>query len=158
MKKGVLSAVSMLTGVVAGAGIAGKVQGVKLKKAEDMSGKHLKLFLMMNQWIKAKQEGKKLSTYFDNNGYKRIAIYGMSYVGETLMCELKDTGIEVAYGIDQNADSIFVDIDVVTMEDTLDEVDVVVVTAITFFEEIEDKLKGKLNCTIISLEDILYEV
>ena len=113
---------------------------------------------MMNQWVKIKQEGKNLSTYFENKGYKRIAIYGMSYAGETLVDELKDTGIEVVYGIDQNADSIFADIDIVTMDDTLEDVDAVVVTAITFFGEIEEKLHGKLNCSIISLEDILYEV
>ncbi len=158
MKKGVMSAISMLMGATAGAGVVGKVQGDKLKITKDMSAKHLKLFLMMNQWVKVKQEGKNLSTYFENKGYKRIAIYGMSYAGETLVDELKDTGIEVVYGIDQNADSIFADIDIVTMDDTLEEVDAVVVTAITFFGEIEEKLSGKLNCSIISLEDILYEV
>lgn len=158
MKKGVMSAISMLMGATAGAGVVGKVQGDKLKKTRDMSAKHLKLFLMMNQWVKIKQEGKNLSTYFENKGYKRIAIYGMSYAGETLVDELKDTGIEVVYGIDQNADSIFADIDIVTMDDTLEDVDAVVVTAITFFGEIEEKLHGKLNCSIISLEDILYEV
>lgn len=158
MKKGVMSVISMLMGATAGAGVVGKVQGDKLKKTKDMSAKHLKLFLMMNQWVKVKQEGKNLSSYFENKGYKRIAIYGMSYAGETLIDELKDTGIEVVYGIDQNADSIFADIDIVTMDDTLEEVDAVVVTAITFFGEIEEKLNGKLNCSIISLEDILYEV
>ena len=82
----------------------------------------------------------------------------MSYVGETLIEELKGSNVEVAYGIDQNADSIYADVDIVTMEENLDEVDVIVVTAITFFDEIEEKLSGKVNCPIISLEDILYEV
>ena len=44
------------------------------------------------------------------------------------------------------------------MEDELEPVDAVVVTAITFFNEIEQKLSKKLDCEIISLEDILYEV
>lgn len=62
------------------------------------------------------------------------------------------------YGIDKNADSIYADIDVLTVEDDLESVDVVVVTAITFFDEIEEKLSEKMDCPIISLEDILYEI
>ena len=61
-------------------------------------------------------------------------------------------------GIDQKADSIYSDVDIVTMADSLEEVDAVVVTAITFFDEIEEQLSGKLDCPVISLEDILYEV
>ena len=44
------------------------------------------------------------------------------------------------------------------MEDDLAVVDSVVVTAITFFDEIEEQLLQKMDCPILSLEDILYEV
>lgn len=158
MKKGVVSVLSMLVGVVAGAGTIGKFKGDKLNRAQKMSSKHLALFLMMNQWVKVKQEGKNLSKYFEDNGYKRIAIYGMSYAGETLVDELKNTNIEVIYGIDKRADSLYADIDIISIDDSLEEVDAVVVTAITFFDEIEEKLTEKLDCPIISLEDVLYEV
>lgn len=158
MKKGVVSAVSMLAGAIAGAGAIGKVEGDRVNKIQKMSDKHFSLFMMMNQWVKVKQEGKNLSTYFTNNGYKKIAIYGMSFAGETLTDELRGSEIEIAYGIDQNAASIYSDVEIVSFEDTLDEVDAVVVTAITFFDEIEEKLSQKLDCPIISLEDILYEV
>ena len=113
---------------------------------------------MMNQWVKVKQEGKNLASYFEKYGYKKIAVYGMSYAGETLISELKETDITIAYGIDKNAASIYVDVDVLSMEDNLEPVDAVVVTAITFFDEIEEKLSEKMDCPIISLEDILYEV
>ncbi len=158
MKKGVVSVLSMLVGVVVGAGTIGKLKGDKLNRAQKMSNKHLNLFLMMNQWVKVKQEGKNLSKYFEDNGYKRIAIYGMSYAGETLVDELKNTNIGVIYGIDKRADSLYADIDIISIDDSLEEVDAVVVTAITFFDEIEEKLTEKLDCPIISLEDVLYEV
>ena len=58
MKNGVLSFVSVLTGAVLGAGVMGKIKGKSVKKAEKMSGKHLALFLMMNQWVKIKQDRK----------------------------------------------------------------------------------------------------
>lgn len=74
------------------------------------------------------------------------------------MHELKDTKIQVLYGIDQNAKDVYVDIDILTMDDEFPCVDAVVVTAITYFDEIEEKLLGKVECPVISLEDILYEV
>lgn len=158
MKKGVIGALSLVAGGAIGAIGAGKAAGAKINAGYQMSDKHLALFLMMNQWVKVKQEGKNLASYFEQNGFKRIAIYGMSYVGETLMDELKDTNIKVVYGIDQKAETIYADVDVVTLEEHLEEVDAVVVTAITFFDEIEEKLSDKLDCPILSLEDILYEV
>lgn len=158
MKKGLISVISALTGAAVGAGAAGKATVGETNKARALSDKHLALFLMMNQWVKVKQGGKNLADYFEKNKYRKIAVYGMSYAGETLIDELKDTGIEVAYGIDQKADAIYADVDIVSAEDALEDVDAVVVTAITFFDEIAEKLSGKLGCPIISLEDILYEV
>lgn len=158
MKKAVISVLSVLTGAALGVGVVGKVSSDKTQKAVSMSDKHLALFLMMNQWVKVKQQGKSPVLYFERNGYKKIAIYGMSYAGETLIEELRNTDIEVAYGIDKNADSIYSDADVVSINAALDSVDAVVVTAITYFDEIEEVLSSKINCPIISLEDVLYEV
>lgn len=147
-----------LAGTAAGAGAAGRRAGKAAAKAKEMSDKHLALYLMMNQWVKVKQEGKNLAEYFERNGYRRIAVYGMSYAGETLTEELEGTGIEVAYGIDQRAESLYLDLEVSTMEGELKEVDAVVVTAVTFYEEIAEQLGERLACPVLSLEDILYEV
>ncbi len=162
MKKGIIGVLSLLTGAAVGAAAgavsAGKNAGEKINSRQELADKHLALYLMMNQWVKVKQEGKNLSSYFEKNGYKKIAIYGMNYVGETLLEELKGTGVEVAYAIDKNAERIYADIDVYTPDDDLGQVDAVVVTAITFFDEIEELLSDKTDCPAISLEDVLYEV
>ncbi len=157
MKKGLAFALSTLAGAALGAGAVEKMKRDRLDEVQELSGRHLALFLMMNQWVKVKQNGINLSLYFEKNNYKKIAIYGMSYVGETLLDELKGTGIEVAYGIDRNAESIYADVDIVTMSDDLQPVDAVVVTAITFYDEIEAQLSQRLDCPIISLEDMLQE-
>lgn len=128
------------------------------EKKTTLADKHLALFQMMNQWVKVKQEGKNLASSLEQKGYKKIAIYGLSYAGETLIRELQGTNVQIAYGIDRNADSICVDIDIVTMEEKLSEVDAVVVTAISYFQEIKNKLIEKIKCPVISLEDILYEL
>lgn len=158
MKKGIISVLSALTGAAIGAGVTEKMKRESLNKANHYGTKHLEMFLMMNQWVRIKQKGGNLASYFEEIGCKKIAIYGMGYAGETLIEELKGTDIEIAYGIDQKADSIFSDIDIVSPDDLMDDVDAIVVTAITFFDEIEEKLSQKVNCPIWSLEDILYEM
>lgn len=158
MKKGILGILSFLAGAAGGAIGIKRMEDVKVRKARGYADKHLALFLMMNQWVKVKQEGKNLVAYFENNGYKRIAIYGMSYAGETLLEELKESEVQVVYGIDKRADGIYANLDVITIDEPLNKVDAIVVTAITFFDEIESLLSEKIDCPIISLEDILYDI
>ena len=40
----------------------------------------------------------------------------------------------------------------------MDDVDAVVVTAVYFFDEVEEELEKIFDCPIISLEDIVQEV
>lgn len=162
MKKGIIVVVSTLSGMVVGATVGtiglGKLIGSRISSELDASNKYSELFLLMNHWVKIKQKGKNLSSYFEKNGYKKVAIYGMNHAGMVLLDELRNTEVQVAYGIDKNADNVYADIDVFTVEEPLDKVDVVVVTAITYFNEIENQLKDKMDCPIISLKDVLYEV
>lgn len=158
MKKGVIGVASALAGATAGAVGIGKVMGDKVNDWKNMSDKHFALFLLMNQWVKVKQEGKNLADYFKREGYKEIAIYGMSYAGETLVNELQGSDVKIKYGIDRKANAIYADFDVVSPDNELDNVDAIVVTSITFFDEIEEMLSGKVDCAILSLEDILYDI
>lgn len=158
MKKVTIGVLSTLIGAIAGASTLGIKMNKSLDEKQSMSNKHFALFKMMNQWVKVKQEGKNLSAYFERNGYKNIAIYGMSFAGETLVYELQNTQTKVLYGIDKNAKSLYLDIDIIEPEDEMGEADAIVVTAITFFDEIKEMLNEKIQCPVISLEDILYNV
>jgi len=129
----------------------------KLIAEQEMSNKHLSLFLMMNKWVRINQEGKKISLYFEKNGYKKIAIYGMSYAGKTLLNELKETAIQVRYAIDKNLCNSEGGVTICSIEDNLEDVDAIIVTAITYFDEIRDELEDKVQCPIISLESVIYE-
>jgi lactate dehydrogenase-like 2-hydroxyacid dehydrogenase len=130
----------------------------KNNKLEQKSDRYRSLFMMMCSWVRIKQDGKSICSYFNRHKYKNIAIYGMSHVGELLLDELKDSDVKVAYGIDRNRSYNYIDIDVCSPEDSLKEVDAIVVTAITSFDEIKSKLSTKVSCPIISLEKILFEV
>lgn len=130
----------------------------QIRKLREESSKHLDLYMLMNDWVRVKQKGSKVSQYFEDNGYKRIAIYGMNYVGETLVNELKNTNIEVVVGIDKNANNMSSDVKLVTVDEFKEEIDAVIVTPITFFDIIAENLENKVKCPIISIEDVIYEV
>lgn len=158
MKKIVSILAAAIAGGAAGVGVTGWNMMKAVETQREASSKHLRLFKMMNRWVEVKQEGKNLSDYFVKNGYRKIAVYGMHYAGERLVEELADSDIEIICGIDRNIKDSDTIIDVITIEDKIPEVDAVVVTAITFFDEIEQQLSGKAACPVISLEDILYDV
>ena len=158
MKKGIIGILSGIAGIAAGAGTAGRGLGKQLNKQSELSQKHLALYMLMNQWVQVKQDGKSLDSYFEKYEYKKIAVYGMNFVGQTLCKELEGSHIQISYAIDKNAENIYADFDVVTLEDNLEDVDAVIVTPIYYFDEIEEQLASKMSCPIISMEDILYEV
>lgn len=158
MRKGIIGLVSTVTGIVIGAVSAGNVTAKERKRIQKMSDKHLALFMMMDRWVEIKQEGKNLAEYFLKEGYKTIAIYGMHYAGERLYTELKNSEIEVKYGIDKSAETLYSELELYHPDSDLEKVDAVVVTPIFFFNEIKKEYEDKFGCPMISLEDILYEL
>lgn len=147
-----------LSGVALGAVGASYVLEKERARQQELAEKHLALFVMMCDWMRRKQEGISMGAYLKDQGYKSVAVYGMSYAGERVLDELRDNGIEVAYAIDRKVDAMYADVEICSPEDELAEVDAVIVTAITFFDEIEEKLSAKLDCPILSLDDIIYEM
>lgn len=157
MKKRIITA---LIAALAGASAltTGTILSKKIAERDEGAKKVHELYMAFDRWLQIRQEGKSLTEYFQQHNYKSVAIYGMKELGERLYDELNGSGIMIPYIIDRNADEIYADVDVVKPDDRLEPVDVIVVTAITFFDEIEKMLSKKVSCPIISLEDILYEL
>lgn len=130
----------------------------KTNSNSDLADKHLQMFLLANYWIGIKQEGKSVAEYLKKRGINEIAVYGMSYLGETLIEELSDTDIKIKYGIDKSADDIYAEIQVVKPIEDLEKVDAVIVTSVAYYKEILEELSLKIDCPIISLETIISEM
>lgn len=131
----------------------------KLQKAEILSRKHWEMVKMYDRWITVKQRGRSVADYLTEQGYHSVAIYGMGVVGETLYDELKNTDVSVKYAIDKNAPKMFHDeIEVVSPDDELGKVDLIIVTSNFYFYEIEAGLREKTDMKIANFEDLLYEV
>lgn len=160
MRKGISKAISVLVGgaagAVAGGTAIGKMMGKNAREKDEVFRKVLSYYFLYNQWLSIRQQGKSLVDYFEKNGYKTVAIYGLKELGERLYDELKDSGIAVKYIIDKNADVLFADVDVVTPDDELEPVDVIVVTAVYYFNDIEEMLYERVDYPVVSLEDIIY--
>lgn len=127
-------------------------------KSKEQCVKLNEFYNILLRWIQVHQEGKQLTTFFRNNGYKTVAIYGMKEIGQALVDELENTDIEVKYGIDRDAPNIYVGLDLYTPDEKLPEVDVVVITAVHYFSEIKTNLENRMNSAIVSIEDVVWEI
>lgn len=135
-----------------------KLQQNCINNWKRQANKNRGLFLLMNQWVNLKQDEKKIEEYFIQKNLKRIAVYGMGYVGKRLVKELKHSEIDVVYGIDRNAADIFSEIELVTMDDDFEDIDAVVVTLVDEYDTVCDMLSQKVKCPVIAIEDIVNEV
>ncbi|MEF9997862.1 MAG: hypothetical protein RR717_02185 [Lachnospiraceae bacterium] len=157
-KKGLSSIITMIIGAIGGYFAGGMLNKGAVERASSELEKFKDYFLFMNQWLMLRNDGQSLKEYFEHHGYKKIAIYGFAEMGNRLYEELEDTDIEVLYAIDQNADTMYADIQVVTLEQELKKVDAVVITALRSFDAIADQIRPRLNCDLISLEEVVYEL
>lgn len=130
----------------------------KYRKAKENEEKYFELFSLMSRWVLLKQQGKSPADYLEKCGYRRIAVYGMSQVGQALLKDLEGSSVEVAYAIDQNADWLFADCRVVKIGDKLEAVDAVIVTPIYYYESIKSELSKKMSCPILSIRDVINEL
>lgn len=117
------------------------------------------LFHCAEEWLKLKIQGYHVEDYLIRHNYSEIAIYGTGYLGQDLIDELEDTSISIKYGIDRDAELCWASFPIVKPEEIsecdFDDVDVIIVTAIPYYEEIKEQLSQKVKCPIISLIEVI---
>lgn len=114
---------------------------------------------VVNNWCMCITEGKDISIWLERHNYKKIAIYGMGICGEILYKQLsKNSQISVLYGIDRKKDIKIEGIDIWTLDDELQRVDIVIVTAIASFEGIKADIENKCRCKVICLDYLIDEM
>lgn len=115
------------------------------------------LINLLADWLKLKREGKNLGKYFEDNYIKKVAIYGLGNLGQEVYWELSNLkDIKVLYGIDKNAKTLNIDgLKIISLDETLEEVDAVIVTPLQYYNEIEESLNEKGIKNVISIGDIV---
>lgn len=147
-----------VSGAVAGAAIVKKTFAKVIIAKDDDAEKFKVFFQMLNKWLLLKQQNKNIADYFIRRNYKKIAIYGMGQLGETLFQELVRSGVEVVFGIDRNKEHLDCGIDLYFPEEKMPHADVIIVTAVTYYSEIVWSLGRQVECPIESLENIIAEL
>ena len=133
-----------------------RISNKEVMRARNSANKNGDLLKIAIKWIR---DGQKIEQYIEEKGYKRIAVYGMSYLGDCLVDTLWKKEINVVCGIDRNADRLYNPyVPIYKMENDFPMSDVIIVTALVSYQQIKQDLQTKLgqDIDIISLEDILY--
>ena len=128
------------------------------KKEKKTLEKYANYYFLLDFWLKSMEQGKKISSFFENRKYKSISIYGMASLGEHLKKQLEED-ILVLYSIDRNVIT-YNGKDYGLQEDIekLPRPDVIVVTPVMEYKEIKENLEKVVDTDIISLEEVVLSL
>ena len=156
MKKFVIGLMAGILGV--GLGIAGSnyFYGKIIREKAEKINKFKGYYNILNKWFALKSAGEKVENYFIKRGYEQIAIYGMGELGSRLVEELKDSKVQVVYGIDSKPATAYGEVIVYGIEEELPSADIIVVTPTFAFEDIRQNLEQVTDIPVVSLEDVIF--
>ena len=112
---------------------------------------------ILSQWFCNKSEGKTMELFFEEKGFKRVAIYGAGDLGLKLYKEIGSMGVVVTCFIDNAFKGKLIDnIKVLRLEDlNCNEADMVIVTPTYDFESIRSELGIRGFYSIVSLDEVI---
>ena len=114
-------------------------------------------YYLAERWITIYEEGKSLESILEERHIKTVAVYGLGALGRHVVTQLKGSRVKVANVIDQAVKGHWQDVEVMPLKEHISDVDAIIVTVINDMDVIERNLKRYTKCTVISLEELLYE-
>lgn len=121
-------------------------------------------YCTVHEMMYKKLEGRKLSHFFEWNGYETSALCCLSSLGLLYLEWAKEEGVSPEFAIDKRPPEVFerADIQVIAPRDiqAAPEVDVYIIAHVYYFNEIADSLieQGVPEERIVSLNDILFSI
>ncbi|HCL4438287.1 TPA: glycosyl transferase [Clostridium botulinum] len=113
-------------------------------------------FFMLTWMEKILKDEIDMRVVFSN---KKVAIYGLGYIGRLLIKQCLKNNVKIKCIIDNGiTEKSFENIEVIKSSTLPEkEIELIVVTPIMSFEDIKSDLKKYVSSQIVSLEDIIYE-
>ena len=142
----------------------GAVTGTRRASAGQDPGAHdtkkyAAYYRLAASWLLLRNDGRSMAEYFADHQYRRVAVFGLGRLGMCLLSELRDSGVEVRYGIDRNAEHFsYLDLEVVPPDGPFEAVDAVVVTPFFECERLVLDLEYRTSAKVVSLEDIVLSL
>lgn len=113
---------------------------------------------LQRKYFEAYRGGMDVALQLRQIGYKNCAIYGFAAIGEWIVQDLEKGNFIVKYIIDQRAEILNekgYKYKIVDLSSKLEPVDVIIITPIYSMNIIKKSLKDKIQCSIISIEDLM---
>lgn len=130
-----------------------------IHKKDVRLNKFVQYFGLLDRWLWLKLQNKNIKVFFEQNHYRRIAIYGIGEVGNRLYEELcRTSDIQIAYAIDAAPGKGHSQLRVYTPEEPLPPVDAVIVSVDFLFPEIKPMLEEKVSCPVLSIDDVIFNI
>ncbi|QHQ60685.1 glycosyltransferase [Anaerocolumna sedimenticola] len=116
-------------------------------------------YYTINKWLNLIEKGLRIDQYLISKGYKNIAIYGLGELGRHIYNGFRDSEIIIDYAIDKlKGNYSDININVYSLEEKLKPVDVIIVSVIYNFKQIEKELQKKITCPILSFDSIIDDM
>ncbi len=129
---------------------------LKIEKQKRLIERDNRIMSLYERWVVNFSRGEDIIKFLKDNKFQSIAVYGYGTLGRALIEVVKNGGLCVDYIIEANNLKYNSSIGrFVAPESELSQVDAVIVTAINDYYEIAKRLKEKIKCPILSLEDIM---
>ena len=110
---------------------------------------------LLKMWLRA-SGGSALERYLRDRGASRIAIYGYSDIGDLIYRCLKNSSIEVAYAIDIHGKDKPSWVNILTLQDDLPPVDMVILAPVGKLDGVREALSEKLSCEIVDISLLVH--
>ncbi len=122
--------------------------------------KDTKILQIMKTWLDLKNQGASISEFFDKYQYNRIVVYGFGCIGESLYYELCNSKVNIDYVLDMNycLKDFKDELSILGWKDELWDVDAVIVTLVSNYNDVIERLRKIFTCPIFTMYELLLDI
>ncbi len=117
--------------------------------------KYRAMFFIYDKWMHLECLKECLSKYLYQREIRKVAIYGMGFIGKQLVDRLKGTEILVCGAIDRNAGFIDSEVPVMRIGELDKKPDLIIVTVIENTEKIIQDIEHEINIPAVAIQQLL---
>ena len=121
--------------------------------------KYKECFYLLNRWMFLRENDISVLDYLVQEGFNSIAIYGAAAIGKHLYDEIKKSNdVTIKYIIDRRKIEGIDDVLVVSPEEKIVDVDLIIITVVAGRDKLIKKLEQGSNAKVITLWDIIMNL
>jgi len=133
-------------------------QLIELEQYQNVNNKLQTNMSVLEKWLKLKQKGCSLEDYPIFKKVSHIAIYGYGVLGKLLQSEFEKSDIIIDFFIDQNPIYTGGKIKVISLSDSMPDVDMIIIALPNYYDEILELLNAHNTKNYVLIDDIINEL